>query len=189
MDGVQVPKQQRLESSVLQRGWGAGFKTAPNRYGPSKTNPPREHSVIAPGTRLRTAPFGDIAKASGTRLTTAPSGDRPDMVTWLPHIFDAAEDPIANIRHSIINCVGTVERNPTRLVCKVYEPKLFLAIDDLAMGFVNIGSVNIGFVKLGFVNKGFVCIGFEKHGLLLSQYGWPVKRNVYHLYCTNCGQV
>ena len=72
------------------------------------------------------------------------------MVTWLPHIFDAAEDPIANIRHSIINCVGTVERNPTLLVCKVYEPKLFLAIDDLAMGFVNIGFVNIGFVCIEF---------------------------------------
>ena len=94
------------------------------------------------------------------------------MVTWLPHIFDAAEDPIANIRHSIINCVGTVERNPTLLVCKVYEPKLFLAIDDLAMGFVNIGFVNIGFVNIG-----FVCIGFEKHDLLLSHYGWPLKNN------------
>ena len=103
--------------------------------------------------------------------------DYPDMVTWLPHIFDAAEDPIANIRHSIINCVGTVERNPTLLVCKVYEPKLFLAIDDLSMGFVNIGFVNIGFVNIGFVNIGFVCIGFEKHGLLLSQYGWPLKNN------------
>ena len=27
LDGVQVPKQPRLESSVLQRGWGAGSKT------------------------------------------------------------------------------------------------------------------------------------------------------------------
>ena len=45
-------------------------------------------------------------------------------------------------------------------------------------GFVHIGFVNIGFVNMGFVNIGFVCIGFEKHGLLLSQYGWPVKRNV-----------
>ena len=88
------------------------------------------------------------------------------MVTWLPHIFDAAEDPIANIRHSIINCVGTVERNPTLLVCKVYEPKLFLAIDDLAMGFVNIGSVNIGFVNIGFVNKGFVNMGFVNIGFV-----------------------
>ena len=46
------------------------------------------------------------------------------------------------------------------------------------IGFVNIGFVNIGFVNMGFVNIGFVCIGFEKHGLLLSQHGWPVKRNV-----------
>ena len=44
------------------------------------------------------------------------------------------------------------------------------------IGFVNIGFVNIGFVNM-FVNIGFVCIGFEKHGLLLSHYGWPLKNN------------
>ena len=45
------------------------------------------------------------------------------------------------------------------------------------MGFLNIRFVNIGFVIIGFVNIGFECIGFEKHGLLLSQYGWPLKNN------------
>ena len=53
----------------------------------------------------------------------------------------------------------------------------FVHIGFVNIGFVNIGFVNIGFVNMGFVNIGFVCIGFEKHGLLLSQYGWPVKRN------------
>ena len=65
----------------------------------------------------------------------------------------------------------------------------FVCIGFVNIGFVNTGFVNIRFVNIGFVNMGFVCIGFEKHGLLLSQYGWPVKRNVYHLYCTSCGQV
>ena len=45
------------------------------------------------------------------------------------------------------------------------------------IGFVNIGFVYIGFVIIGYVNIGFVCIAFEKHGLLLSQYGWHLKNN------------
>ena len=52
----------------------------------------------------------------------------------------------------------------------------FVHIGFVNIGFVNIGFVNIGFVNMGFVNIGFVCIGFEKHGLLLSQYGRPIKR-------------
>ena len=58
----------------------------------------------------------------------------------------------------------------------------FVNMGFVNMGFVNMGFVNIGFVNIGFVNMfvniGFVCIGFEKHGLLLSQYGWPLKSNV-----------
>ena len=52
----------------------------------------------------------------------------------------------------------------------------FVNIGFVNMGFVNIGFVNIGFVNIGFANIGFVCIGFEKHVLLLSQSGRPIKR-------------
>ena len=57
----------------------------------------------------------------------------------------------------------------------------FVNIGFVNMGFVNIGFVNMGFVTIGFVNIGFACIGFEKHGLLLSHYGWPLKSNAYPL--------
>ena len=44
-------------------------------------------------------------------------------------------------------------------------------------GFVNMALLDMGFVNIGVVNIGFVNIGFEKHGLLLSHYGWPLKSN------------